>query len=40
MSVGFNEVVHFVFENKEKLQAYGFSVLENQLELINPITQI
>lgn len=39
VSVGFNEVVHFVFENKEKLQAYGFSVLENQLELINPITQ-
>ncbi|MDE5925911.1 MAG: phenylalanine--tRNA ligase subunit beta [Helicobacter sp.] len=39
VSVGFNEVVHFVFENKEKLQAYGFSVLENSLELLNPITQ-
>lgn len=39
VSVGFNEVVHFLFESKEKLQRYGFPVLENQLELLNPITQ-
>ncbi len=39
IGVGFNEVVHFLFENKEKLQGYGFPVLESQLELVNPITQ-
>lgn len=39
IGVGFNEVVHFLFESKEKLQQYGFPLLGSQLELVNPITQ-
>lgn len=39
VGVGFNEVIHFLFESKEKLQNYGFPILESQLELVNPITQ-
>ncbi|TLD81132.1 phenylalanine--tRNA ligase subunit beta [Helicobacter sp. MIT 11-5569] len=39
IGVGFNETVHFVFENREKLQGYGFEVLEDALDLLNPITQ-
>ncbi|MDE5602988.1 MAG: phenylalanine--tRNA ligase subunit beta, partial [Helicobacter sp.] len=39
ISVGFNEVVHFVFHNREMLEKYGFETLEEKLELLNPITQ-
>lgn len=39
IGVGFNQVVHFLFESKEKLQKYHFPVLESSLELVNPITQ-
>ena len=39
IGVGFNEVVHFVFHNKEMLEKYGFETLEDKLELLNPITQ-
>lgn len=39
IGVGFNEAVHFVFDSREKLQHYGFEVLEEDLDLLNPITQ-
>ncbi|MDY5557699.1 phenylalanine--tRNA ligase subunit beta [Helicobacter sp.] len=39
VGVGFNETVHFVFDDKEKLQNYGFEVLCEDLELLNPITE-
>lgn len=39
MGVGFNEVVHFVFEDKAQLQKYGFETLQEELDLLNPITQ-
>ena len=39
IGVGFDEVVHFVFEDREKLQNYGFEVLDETLDLLNPITQ-
>ncbi|WP_104721346.1 phenylalanine--tRNA ligase subunit beta [Helicobacter mesocricetorum] len=39
VSIGFNEVVHFVFCNREILEKYGFETLEEKLELLNPITQ-
>lgn len=39
IGVGFNEAVHFVFEEREKLQGYGFEVLDDALDLLNPITQ-
>jgi phenylalanyl-tRNA synthetase beta chain len=34
---GFYEVIHFVFDNKERLQKYGFEVLDEHLDLLNPI---
>ncbi|NPA11651.1 MAG: phenylalanine--tRNA ligase subunit beta [Epsilonproteobacteria bacterium] len=34
---GFYEVIHFVFDDKERLQKYGFETLEDNLELLNPI---
>ena len=39
VGAGFNEAVHFVFDDKEKLQSYGFEVLREDLELLNPITE-
>lgn len=39
VGIGFNETVHFVFENREELQKYGFEVLDEALDLLNPITQ-
>ena len=39
VSLGFSEVVHFVFEEKEMLQKYGFETLKDELEIANPITQ-
>ncbi|MDY3113740.1 MAG: phenylalanine--tRNA ligase subunit beta [Helicobacter sp.] len=38
ISVGFSEVVHFVFEEKEQLEKYGFAVLKDELDVLNPIT--
>lgn len=39
VGVGFNEVIHFVFSEKEKLKKYGFETLKESLDLLNPITQ-
>lgn len=39
VSVGFNEAVHFVFCEREKLLEYGFEVVREELDLVNPITQ-
>jgi len=36
---GFYEVLHFVFDDKERLQKYGFEVLDDHLDLINPIVK-
>ncbi|GHQ59582.1 phenylalanine--tRNA ligase beta subunit [Helicobacter pylori] len=38
LACGFKEVIHYVFYSKEKQQKLGFEVLENPLELQNPIT--
>ncbi len=38
LACGFKEVVHYVFYSKEKQQKLGFEVLEDPLELQNPIT--
>ncbi|EDM24150.1 YtpR family tRNA-binding protein [Caminibacter mediatlanticus] len=37
VSNGFYEAIHFVFDNKERLQKYGFEVLDDNLDLLNPI---
>jgi phenylalanyl-tRNA synthetase beta chain len=34
---GFYEVIHFIFDDKERLKKYGFETLEEKLELSNPI---
>jgi phenylalanyl-tRNA synthetase beta chain len=34
---GFFESVHFVFDEREALQKYGFATLQEELELLNPI---
>jgi len=36
---GFYEVIHFVFEDKERLRKYGFEVIDDNLDLINPIVK-
>ncbi|WP_457744570.1 phenylalanine--tRNA ligase subunit beta [Sulfurimonas sp.] len=36
---GFNESVHFVFDEKKVLNAYGFITTNDDLELLNPIVQ-
>ncbi len=36
---GFFESVHFVFDEKKVLQAYGFETTKEELELLNPIVQ-
>ena len=38
-SVGFYESVHFVFDEKKTLNAYGFATTVDELELLNPIVQ-
>ncbi|WQX38657.1 phenylalanine--tRNA ligase subunit beta [Helicobacter pylori] len=38
LACGFKEVIHYVFYSKEKQQKLGFEVLEDSLELQNPIT--
>ncbi|MFP6167020.1 phenylalanine--tRNA ligase subunit beta [Helicobacter pylori] len=37
LACGFKEVIHYVFYSKEKQQKLGFEVLEDSLELQNPI---
>ena len=39
IGTGFSESVHFVFQDKEKLLKYGFQTLQEELELLNPITR-
>ncbi|MEO1928654.1 MAG: YtpR family tRNA-binding protein [Nautiliaceae bacterium] len=36
---GFYEVIHFVFDDKERLKKYGFEVVDENLDLINPIVK-
>jgi len=36
---GFYEVIHFVFEDKDRLKKYGFETLDDSLDLINPIVK-
>ncbi|GAA7103406.1 phenylalanine--tRNA ligase beta subunit [Helicobacter pylori] len=38
LACGLKEVIHYVFYSKEKQQKLGFEVLEDPLELQNPIT--
>ncbi|WQR82842.1 phenylalanine--tRNA ligase subunit beta [Helicobacter pylori] len=38
LACGFKEVIHYVFYSKEKQKKLGFEVLEDSLELQNPIT--
>ncbi|WRB54019.1 phenylalanine--tRNA ligase subunit beta [Helicobacter pylori] len=38
LACGFKEVIHYVFHSKEKQQKLGFEILEDPLELQNPIT--
>ncbi|GAA7896928.1 phenylalanine--tRNA ligase subunit beta [Helicobacter pylori] len=38
LACGFKEVIHYVFYSKEKQQKLGFEILEDPLELQNPIT--
>jgi phenylalanyl-tRNA synthetase beta chain len=39
VSQGFYEALHFVFDDKERLQKYGFNVVDGHLDLINPIVK-
>jgi len=39
ISQGFYETLHFVFDDKERLQKYGFNVVDDHLDLINPIVK-
>ncbi len=34
---GFYEVIHFIFEDKERLKKYNFPVIDDNIDLINPI---
>ena len=34
---GFYEVIHFVFEDKDRLKKFGFETVDDNLDLINPI---
>jgi len=36
---GFYEVIHFVFEDKDRLKKYGFEVVDDNLDLVNPIVK-
>ncbi|CAM2913763.1 YtpR family tRNA-binding protein [Helicobacter felis] len=39
LALGFREVVHYLFANKEKLKALGYPTLQENLDLLNPINQ-
>jgi phenylalanyl-tRNA synthetase beta chain len=34
---GFYEVIHFIFDDRKRLQKYGFEVIDEELDLANPI---
>ncbi len=34
---GLYEVIHFIFEDKERLKKYGFKTVQDNIDLINPI---
>jgi phenylalanyl-tRNA synthetase beta chain len=36
---GFYEVIHFVFDDKERLKKYGFETVDDKLDLLNPIVK-
>lgn len=36
--VGFFEAVHFIFDNRETINKYGLEMLDESLEILNPIT--
>jgi len=36
---GFYETIHFVFDDKSRLKKYGFEVVDDHLDLINPIAK-
>ena len=36
---GFFETIHFVFDEKEIVEKYGFKTLESQFEIVNPIVK-
>ena len=36
---GFYEVLHFVFEDKDRLKNYGFEIIDDNVDLINPIVK-
>lgn len=37
-AAGFSESLHFVFSDQKKLKEYGFDIIEEKNELLNPIT--
>ncbi len=39
VGVGFNEAIHYFFENRESLERYGLPTLPEKLDLSNPISQ-
>jgi len=39
VSQGFYEVLHFVFEDKQRLEKYGFDVIDDNVDLLNPIVK-
>ena len=39
VSQGFYETLHFVFDDRERLQKYGFSVIDEHLDIVNPIVK-
>jgi len=39
VSQGFYEVLHFVFEDKHRLRKYGFDVIDDNVDLVNPIVK-
>jgi phenylalanyl-tRNA synthetase beta chain len=36
---GFYEVIHFVFDDKERLKKYGFETVDDKIDLLNPIVK-
>jgi len=36
---GFFEVLHFVFDDKERMQKYGFTPMDNKIDILNPIVK-
>lgn len=38
VSVGFYESIHYVFDNKNRVKKYNFECLDDNIDLVNPIT--